>query len=757
MRLDAALHVRAGLQVGVLVMDNAVDVARAILASLRALAGVPVTDHAILAGQARFPHLRSGNDAVDLVLLTRITRAATLHQGGAAITSVRMVVVRGAVAGLAHVAAHSAKRHEQLRNVLARIATSGGEVVKQPHVLLLADLASEPRDLLNGNAADGRRPLGVVLHAVVLSFQVIGEVDVFLQVFRLVVGVETDGVLVQKLPVDDVALGLVQADHLGSDAQQERRVGAGADGNPLGIEHLGGCRVDRVDGDELDARFLRADVVVARRAGGRPRRIGRVEHDGVCVQHVGTIVAHARVGAGNADGVGGIQKIGTMGSGVGGAGVPAPCQKRRKREARAVASQQKRLVAVLLLDGLELIANVADGLIPADALPFVFAAHLAVRVLRRPGLALDGILQAIGAEALLLLRLAAHTTALLRVIERVFVRVVGLLANHGTIFDHDLVHATAAAVVPARRRRPFSALRGIDGHALCVGGLKTGFRRAAGRSQTRDASHNSSRSTQETTTGNVVCTHCWFPLSAFLHCAGRVETVAGNGNANHQQGAHDDREHFLVVELCAGKHQDRGRNRSNDQARDLHGRVQARAGESGDLERQTDGEHDVDGDQRVHDRLLGNVSRTESGAQAKAHRQRTCDERKNSRGSVAPHSVAVYIDVGRAHEHDDEHRRNRADNAQSERAVLLHEGDDEVDKRQNEEDACKQHFLDHARAEVDRARADGRKCAGKAVDVRRGGDHADGEQHHNDQRNEPRTLALAGALEASFEHVGSCR
>lgn len=173
-----------------------------------------------------------------------------------------------------------------------------------------------------------------------------------------------------------------------------------------------------------------------------------------------------------------------MGSGIGGAGVPAPCQKRRKREARAVASQQKCLVAVLLLDGLELIANVTDGLIPADALPFVLAAHLAVRALRRPSLALDGILQAIGAEALLLLRLAAHATALLRIIERVFVRIVGLLANYRAIFDHNLVHATATAVVPARCRRPFAALRGIDGHALCVGGLKAGFRRAAGRSQT---------------------------------------------------------------------------------------------------------------------------------------------------------------------------------------------------------------------------------------------------------------------------------
>ena len=382
MRLDAALHVRAGLQVGVLVMDDAVDVARAILASLRALAGVPVADHTILAGQARFPHLRSGDDAIDLVLLARITRAATLHQGGAAITSVCMVVVRGAVAGLAHMTAHSAQRHEQLRNVLARIAASGGEVMEQPHVLLLADFACEPGDFLNGDAADSGRPLGVVLHAVVLSFQIVDEVNVFLQVFGLVLSIETDGVLVQELPVNNVTLSLVQADHLGSDAQQERRVGASADGNPLGIEHLGRSRVNRVDSDELDARFLSADVVIARRAGGRPCGIRRVKHDGVGVQHVGAVVAHACVGARNADGVGGVQKVGAMRRGVRGAGVSTPCQKRRKREARTVASQQECLVAVLFLDGLELVADVADGLIPADALPFILAAHLAVRVIR---------------------------------------------------------------------------------------------------------------------------------------------------------------------------------------------------------------------------------------------------------------------------------------------------------------------------------------------------------------------------------------
>ena len=36
-------------------------------------------------------------------------------------------------------------------------------------------------------------------------------------------------------------------------------------------------------------------------------------------------------------------------------------------------------------------------------------------------------------------------------------------------------------------------------------------------------------------------------------------------------------------------------------------------------------------------------------------------------------------------------------------------------------------------------------------------DHADGKKHYDDQRNEPRTLALACALEADFEHIGTCR
>ena len=197
-----------------------------------------------------------------------------------------------------------------------------------------------------------------------------------------------------------------------------------------------------------------------------------------------------------------------MRSGVSGAGVAAPCQKRSERVTRTVATQQECLVAVLLFDGLELVANVLDGFIPANALPFVFAAQLAVRVLGRPILALDGILQTIGAEALLLLRLAAHAATLLRVIERIFVRVVGLLANYRAIFDHDFVHATAAAVVPACCRCPLAALCRIDGHAHCIGGLKAGLRRAAGCCQARNTSHNSSGSAQEATTGNVIHTHC---------------------------------------------------------------------------------------------------------------------------------------------------------------------------------------------------------------------------------------------------------
>ena len=241
-----------------------------------------------------------------------------------------MIVVGNAIARLAHMAAHSANRHEQLRNVLAAIAARGSEVVQQPHVLFLADFTCEPGNLVRRNAANLRGPLGIMLHAVVFALKVVKEVNVFLQVFGLMVGVKTDRVFVEEVPVDDIALGLIETNHFRSDAQQECRVGTSANRNPLGIKHLRRRGVNGVDGDEFDAGLLSANVVIARRTRGRPCRIRGIEHDRIGIEHVGTVVAHACVGVGNANRIGGVQKIGAMRGRVGGASVSAPRQKRRE-------------------------------------------------------------------------------------------------------------------------------------------------------------------------------------------------------------------------------------------------------------------------------------------------------------------------------------------------------------------------------------------------------------------------------------------
>ncbi len=204
-----------------------------------------------------------------------------------------------------------------------------------------------------------------------------------------------------------------------------------------------------------------------------------MEHDEVGVEHVEAVVAIARIVGGDADGGGGVEVVGTMRGGVGDGAMPAVGQKRREGVGRAVGSDEEGLVTVLLLDGLELVGHIVDGLVPADAFPFVLAAQIAVGIVGAPVLALHGVLKAVDAEALLLLGLAAHASALLRVVEGILVRVVGLLADNGAVFNHDLVHATSAAVVPTGGRYPFAVLGGVGREFVLFVSLKRGIRGAA--------------------------------------------------------------------------------------------------------------------------------------------------------------------------------------------------------------------------------------------------------------------------------------
>ena len=471
MRFDALAQVRAGGQVGMLIhVGDAADIALDVLALDQAArrAAVVIADHVVLAGEDGVPHLRAGDDALDGVgRLARNALAAAADKAVAAVAGGGGVAERGAVARLAVVAAHGAQRHEDLRQVLCAVVAGRGEAVHHPDIVGLADGAGEVGDGLDRRTADVGSPGGVLHDAVVLALEVIAEVDVVLHVRSLgALGVEAHGVLLEEVPVNDVAFFSVQAQHFAGDAQQQRGIRTGADRHPLGVQRLSGSGEHRVDGDELRAVFLRAHIVRDRGARSGPRRVAGQEHEGIRVEHVVAVVVRAEAVAAHADGLMHVEQVGAVRGGVRNGGVAAEMHQRNILAVGAPGTGDERLVAVLFLDGDVLVGDVLDRLIPGNALPLVLAAHLAVRVLRRPALALHRILDTIRAEALLLLRLAAHAAALLRIINRVRVGIVSLLTNNDAILDEDLVHALAAAVMPAGSRNPLAALVVINNRGM---------------------------------------------------------------------------------------------------------------------------------------------------------------------------------------------------------------------------------------------------------------------------------------------------
>ena len=115
-----------------------------------------------------------------------------------------------------------------------------------------------------------------------------------------------------------------------------------------------------------------------------------------------------------------------------------------------------RTVAVLLHNALDLARKDIEGLIPRNADPLVHASKRLVATTGLPVLALHGILQAIGAENVFALGSSTNAAALLRIVRRVRMSVVGLLANNGAVNHQSVVDALAAAVEPACGRNPFA-------------------------------------------------------------------------------------------------------------------------------------------------------------------------------------------------------------------------------------------------------------------------------------------------------------
>ena len=193
--------------------------------------------------------------------------------------------------------------------------------------------------------------------------------------------------------------------------------------------------------------------MVGRVAGGGPGRVRAEHHYDLAVTHVQAVVDALVRLRGDAHHVGRVRPRATRG----GAPVADVAAVEAQELGHGAAVGEERAVAVGILDALDLVGDIRISLVPRDALPFVLAAHIAVGVLaaaRLPGLALHGVLQAVGRKHVVALRTAADAGSLLRVVGAVLVGVVGLLADDHAVLHERLVEASTAAVVPTGRRDP---------------------------------------------------------------------------------------------------------------------------------------------------------------------------------------------------------------------------------------------------------------------------------------------------------------
>ena len=332
--------------------------------------------------------------------------------------------------------------------------------MEEDHLVVLGGQFGVPRDVLHRRAADLARPFRGFRRAVVGAQDVVAVVLVSRRVLRHGLGREAHRALVHEVPVDDVAALLVQADHLVDHGQQKRRIGARPHADPARAQLRGGHVVAGAHVHEPGAGFL--GVVQPVHAGVlRPGGVAAVQHDGVGVRQVVLVGAHHDIGV-IAPGVQ-AQRLGLegpaaerLGLGVVHRAADDGEHGRAGRPAPAVADDG--VLAVLGVDALEFAYHQIERLVPADALPLVLAAQLAVGVFaaaRLPALALHGVLDAVGVVHLLAQGPPAQAAALLRAVEAVLAGVVGLLADDHAV--HHVAHVQAHLV---------AVLVAVNGHPL---------------------------------------------------------------------------------------------------------------------------------------------------------------------------------------------------------------------------------------------------------------------------------------------------
>ena len=305
-----------------------------------------------------------------------------------------------AAAGNGQVAGHGLQEHGHGGGVVAQVALGHAVHLLQVDGLHGGVVAGEGLDGLGRDARDRLGPCGVVRDAVHLADDVLSPLleALGLHPLRHVL------VVVEVLGVEHVGHG-----------QAERRVGAGADGYPLGAQGLGAHVVHRVDEDELAAALLGQLHVVGHVAEPRHHGIESPEHHELGVQQVGGLETGECVGRPLDKAVGEAHaQVEVLGGGTAGGGMVAPTgdgarhiggeREVRALERHVVAVVQPGVVGILLGHLLHLACDGVERLVPGYALETALAGAF-------PAHALHGVEQAVLRVELLAPRMAHGTGA----------------------------------------------------------------------------------------------------------------------------------------------------------------------------------------------------------------------------------------------------------------------------------------------------------------------------------------------------------
>ena len=359
------------------------------------------------------------------------------------------------VARSAQPAVHERQGVERLSEHFASRNLCSGLTSEEIDLLGISNLFGEATDGSGGNTADCLGPFRSLRFSIVGAQYVILEIVFLRRAFRHMFGIESDAVFVEKFLIVQIAFNLV-IHH--TDAK--RRVGTRNNGNPFVGDGRGRLIEPRFDDNHATASF----TSILQLIGGIAALVG---HPVVAKMEMQLALMNSkRVGSGKHatrhKELGkrpGTERYGAHIMVNGAAQIVEQANHRVKIRIPnvAISGSENRTRSVRVVGLFHFVGNVVKRLVPTDTLPFVLAAHFAVRVIGTPSLTLHRIFNASGRKHVANLSTTTRTGPALGNLDAVLVLLVGANLQRHALFHIDFQEAprrTATAIVHASACKP---------------------------------------------------------------------------------------------------------------------------------------------------------------------------------------------------------------------------------------------------------------------------------------------------------------